>query len=96
MRLPDSESMMLCRQCDTEFSVDSGYSSCRSDLCWTCQANSVAIMKMANISYCQKKKVHFTVHYTENNKVANIHINFIDYEYGCVLALINGHVYIDN
>ena len=28
VRLPDPESVMLCRQYDSELSVDSGYSSC--------------------------------------------------------------------
>ena len=30
----------------------------RSDLCWTCQQNSTAIMKLANTSDRQKQKVH--------------------------------------
>ena len=50
-----------------------------NDLCWTCQKNSMAIMKMANTSDCQKQKVLFIIHYTEDKKVANIHINFLDY-----------------
>ena len=45
----------------------------------------MAIMKMVNTSDCLKQKVHFTMHYMENNNVANIHINFLNYKYFCVL-----------
>ena len=57
----DPESEMLCNPGSViEFSVDSGYSSCKlshivirkphNDLCCICQKNSIAIMKIVNTS----------------------------------------------
>ena len=34
MRPPDSESVMLCRQCDTDFFVDSGYTAVVAHCHW--------------------------------------------------------------
>ena len=73
VRSPNTQSVMLCRQCDAEFSVDSGYSSCHtlsleSHIVISAGPAKRTTWKYENGKHFRLPKTEGTFHYTLHGK----------------------------